>query len=71
MNSLLLSNVVEFLNSVAHRGNVLGELRDVCESTFLEIYLFKKCPEGKICGKFLKKRQKCTLSKVGFDQTLR
>ena len=27
----------------------------VCESTFLEIYLFKNCPEGKICGKFLKK----------------
>ena len=43
----------------------------VCESTFLEIYLFKNCPEGKICGKFLKKRQKCTSSKVGFDQKLR
>ena len=28
MNYLLLSNVVEFLNFVAHRGNVLGELRE-------------------------------------------
>ena len=37
------------------------------ESTFLEIYLFKNCPEGKFCGKFMKKRQKCTSSKVGFD----
>ena len=27
MNSLLLSNAVEFLNFVAHRGNVLGEIR--------------------------------------------
>ena len=41
----------------------------VCESTFLEIYFFKNCPEGKICGKFLKQRQKCTLSKVGFDKS--
>ena len=34
--------------------------KSVCESTFLEIY-FKNCPEGKICGIFLKKRQKYTL----------
>ena len=44
--------------------------KSVCESTFLEIY-FKNCPEGKTCGKFLKKWQKCTSSKVGFDQMLR
>ena len=30
--------------------------------------LLQNCPEGKICGKFLKKKQKCTLSKVGFDR---
>ena len=43
----------------------------VCESTFLEICFFKNCPEHNICGTFLKKRQKRTLSKVGFDQKLR
>ena len=36
----------------------------------LKIY-FKNCPEGNICGTFLKKGQKCTLSKVGFDLKLR
>ena len=45
--------------------------KSVCESTFLEIYFFKNCPEGNICGTFLKKRQKCTSSKVSFDQKLR
>ena len=30
----------------------------VRESTFLEIYIFKRCPEGRICGKFLKKKSK-------------
>ena len=36
-----------------------------------KIYFFKNCPEGNICGTFKKKGQKCTLSKVGFDQKLR
>ena len=49
----------------------LVPLKSVCESTFLEIYFFKNCPEGKICVKFLKKKAKCSLSKVGFDQKLR
>ena len=43
----------------------------VCESTFLKNYFFKNCPEGNICVTFYIKGQKCTLSKVGFDQKLR
>ena len=35
------------------------------------MYFSKNCPEGSFCGTFLKKGQKCTLSKVGFDQKLR
>ena len=51
------------------RGYSLGWC--FCESTFLEIVMFKSCPEGKICGNFLEKRQKCTSSNAGFDQKLR
>ena len=35
----------------------------VCESTFLEIYFFDNCPEGRICGKFLKKLSENYLKK--------
>ena len=41
------------------RGNTKKlKKNSACESTFLEIYFFKTCPKGKICGNFLKKRQK-------------
>ena len=46
-------------------------LQSVCESTFFKMYFSKNCPEGSFCGTFLKKGQKCTLSKVGFDQKVR
>ena len=45
--------------------------KSVCESTFLEIYFFKNCPEGKICGKFLKKKGKMYFIEGRFDQKLR
>ena len=32
--------------------------KSVRESRLLEDYLFNNCPEGKICGKFLKKKAK-------------
>ena len=35
------------------------------------MYFSKNCPEGSFRGTFFKKGQKCTLSKVGFDQKLR
>ena len=43
----------------------------VYESTFLEIYFSKNCPEGKICGKFLKKKGKMYFIEGRFDQKLR
>ena len=37
---------------------IYTQTRCVCEGTFRVIYFFKKCPEGNMCGNFLKKRQK-------------
>ena len=50
---------------------IFKRLRVFAVVRFYKFTSSKIVHEGKICGKFLTYRQKCTSSKVGFDQNLR